>query len=392
MSDTTRQRYRAAVKPFVEWMLDYGLVPVMAEEYDDLLVEFKNSEEGSLTRSQFTKLVSAIEWVFPHFKGRLSWSHAVLAGWQTGESTRHTVPLSVHQAVLVAVHLCSRGLARLAVALLLQCELGLRSCELLALRKEDISLPARLGGPQHQHHFVLGLGIKAGTKAKRAQYVVLRQESEPVFSLLVRLIIATPAGLLFPYSHAYVSKWLKVAECDIGCQAGWTPHSGRAGFATDKVTEGWNFVQIKEVGRWVSDSSLRCYIDLVTAASIADRWRLAGLEPAAKLARERLLDYFPVGCFGQEYGAEGLPQGRQRDLDATVRAVPEEEEGGFAGASAGLDTSQEQQGPAVGDRGAAARRRARGRGTRAGASAAGRGAGRVGPGGRASAGRGAGRA
>ena len=204
VSEVTRQRYRLAVKPFIEWLLAYGLLPATAEEYDDLLVEFKNSEECALSRSQFTRLVSSIEWAFPHFKGRLSWCHASLAGWQCGEPTRHTVPLSRHQAVLVAVHLCSRGLPRLALALLLQCELGLRSCELLALQKEDISLPARLGGPQHQHYFILGLGAKSGTKVKRAQYVVLRQESEPVFSLLVRLTLATRTGALFPYSHAFV--------------------------------------------------------------------------------------------------------------------------------------------------------------------------------------------
>ena len=34
-------RYRAAGRPFVQWMQRYRMDPVTAEEWDDLLVEWK---------------------------------------------------------------------------------------------------------------------------------------------------------------------------------------------------------------------------------------------------------------------------------------------------------------------------------------------------------------
>ena len=82
----------------------------------------------------------------------------------------------------------------------------------------------------------------------------------------------------------------------------------------------------------MSDSSLRCYIELATAASISDRWRLAGLEPAAKLAQERLLDYFPPDCFRQEYGAQRPPQNRLRIMGAPDRPAAQAVPSGVADA------------------------------------------------------------
>ena len=48
-----------------------------------------------------------------------------------------------------------------------------------------------------------------------------------------------------------------------------TPHSGRAGFATDALLAGRDFTSIREDGRWLSDASLRVYLDAVAMCSLA---------------------------------------------------------------------------------------------------------------------------
>ena len=73
----------------------------------------------------------------------------------------------------------------------------------------------------------------------------------------------------------------------------WTPHSARAGFASDAVAAGRGFTEIREAGRWVADSSLRTYIDVVSAASIVTNMRLSGLKPAILFARSHLPEFLP---------------------------------------------------------------------------------------------------
>ena len=80
-------------------------------------------------------------------------------------------------------------------------------------------------------------------------------------------------------------------------EAGWTPRSPRAGFASDGAAEGTCFAELREKGRWVADSSLRVYIDVVAASKVGAALKLAGLEPAIVFAQARFLDYFPTGCF-----------------------------------------------------------------------------------------------
>ena len=138
----TLERYRRAARSFLAWLDMHGLVASSAEEWDDLLVEFK--VDTCPTRSAFLQLVAAIEWVFPRHRGRLAWSHAVLTGWATGDTVRHAAPLCEALATLIAVHMAARGAPRLGVGLLLQVHCGLRPGELLALRPEDISLPASI--------------------------------------------------------------------------------------------------------------------------------------------------------------------------------------------------------------------------------------------------------
>ena len=45
ITELTRERYRSALRGFVEWLDDHELRPESPEEFDDLAVEFKNASE-----------------------------------------------------------------------------------------------------------------------------------------------------------------------------------------------------------------------------------------------------------------------------------------------------------------------------------------------------------
>ena len=47
-----------------------------------------------------------------------------------------------------------------------------------------------------------------------------------------------------------------LAELDLG-HVGWSPHSPRAGFASDLIVRGCGFDKTRELGRWSSEQSLR---------------------------------------------------------------------------------------------------------------------------------------
>ena len=49
----------------------------------------------------------------------------------------------------------------------------------------------------------------------------------------------------------------------------WTAHCPRAGWTTARYLAGQPFGELREDGRWASDSSLRIYIDAVTSTDLS---------------------------------------------------------------------------------------------------------------------------
>ena len=139
MQALTLQRYRDAVRLYIDFLNKHSFFPQEAAEHDDLLVERKNSD--NLTKAQFETLIAAVEFAHPPFKGRLPWSKAVLAGWNVSHKAQHTVPMPEGPCFLVASHFASDGHARLAVGLLLQRRAGLRPSKMLQREAWDFSLP-----------------------------------------------------------------------------------------------------------------------------------------------------------------------------------------------------------------------------------------------------------
>ena len=74
---------------------------------------------------------------------------------------------------------------------------------------------------------------------------------------------------------------------------GWTPHSARAGFASEAIARGTPFNEVREQGRWRADSSLRTYIDIVSAAQISVDLRARGYVDAQIYALKHFEELLP---------------------------------------------------------------------------------------------------
>ena len=172
------QRYRIAVAPFLSWLIYQRLTPQLAAEFDDLVVGYKNALP--ITKSAFEGLVAGLEHCLPHFRGHLPWAHAVLNSWSAAHQTAHTVPMCSGPACLIAAHLSADGHGRLAAGVVIQGALGLRPAELLGITGGDVALPenASFSNPSFA---TIGLGVREGTKAKRAQCVLLRNRKYWVY-------------------------------------------------------------------------------------------------------------------------------------------------------------------------------------------------------------------
>lgn len=301
---STTERYRQAAVDFTAWALPRSYFPSSAGEWDDLLVEYLHEQGADYTRAKFETLVSAVEFFFPTYKKKLAWSHQVISGWTATASIRHTVPLGKQAAKLIAMYFSSYGHARLGLGVIIQASVGLRPSELLGLVTGDVLLPEHQGRTLSEIPASLALGARTGTKVKRAQFVLLGKQHGKLVAFLRALVRRTPDGArLFPASQSLYRTLLAQAQRDLGVELGWTPHSPRAGFATDARSEGLPFTEIQEIGRWSSASSLRTYLDVVGSANIGTTLRAAGLADALRFASTNWPTYFPPSVL--EYPKSG---------------------------------------------------------------------------------------
>ena len=187
VSQNSLDRYRREAAKFTTWALELGFDPRSAEEFDDLLVEFKNSQP--MTKGRFETLVAATEFFFPRYKGRLGWAHAVLSGWSVAHKTKHTVPLTYAPACLVATHLAALGYDRLGFGVILQRVKGLRPSEMLKVTPEAVMFPEEQGLDPLVAPTIICLGLRVGTKAKREQVVTLFAREHPELVVLFKVIL-----------------------------------------------------------------------------------------------------------------------------------------------------------------------------------------------------------
>ena len=164
------------------------------------------------------------------------------------------------------------GPPRLAGGIVLAQRKGLRPGELLRVIPSDISLPEdksdSLSGV-----CTIGLGMASGTKVRRPQYCILRlPEDSDIIAFLRVARTLTPKGVpIVPCALDLFRRLLRLATSQIGenLDIDFTPHSFRAGFATEARARGVPIQEVKDEGRWLSDQSFGIYVDLVMAADIA---------------------------------------------------------------------------------------------------------------------------
>jgi hypothetical protein len=127
-----------------------------------------------------------------------------------------------------------------------------------------------------------------------------------------------------PYSYESYRRLLLKLLSRLGLSAiGWSPHSPRSGFASESISAGESFIDVREAGRWLADSSLRTYIDLARSSQIASDLALSGLQPALDYCSLHIADFFPAAqpFLTEHYGSQGVGQGHRRSFVPTVTDV-----------------------------------------------------------------------
>ena len=311
VSTKTLSTYQRHAAVFVQWLDEARYSPSKQEEFDDLLVEWK--EACSIGKSRFVTTMCAVEFFFPRFKP-LVWARAVAEGYERARPINHKVPMLSEPAKLWAAYLVNMGFPRMGLGLILQQTCGLRPSELLALTSSSILLPYRASD-----NTVIRLGTAVGTKAKREQFALLYPHKHAeMIELMRRLVACTRRGeKLFPYSYAFYLRCFKQVERDLGVVIGYTPHSPRAGFASERIAAGEDPTVVRREGRWASETSFKVYIDPITAAQVGTAMRLQHLSDAMVYVSAHLLLYFPVHALlaeahGNRSGAEARPRGELR--------------------------------------------------------------------------------
>ena len=117
---------------------------------------------------------------------------------------------------------------------------------------------------------MLLLGVKAGTKSGRPQFVFVREQFLIDVVRLPKQIVGKDE-LVVGLSHlGQFGTVLKLGGEAKGLQkTGWTPHSGRAGHATaEYLAQGAACLpELQETCRWSSLRSLKIYLDVVGVAA-----------------------------------------------------------------------------------------------------------------------------
>lgn len=288
--ERTRATYQRQGLAFALWLKQWGLRPESADEWDDLLVEWKNA--AAVSKNSFSGAVAAVEFYFPMYRGHLPWSHHVLKGMNIVHVPKHTVPMMYKYACFFAVHFVAKRAARLGVGIVTQQLKGLRPSEMLGLRARDVSLPEE-GAITNANSTVLNLGAKTGTKAKRPQAAIV--PGDHIVTELLRRTKAVCVSLderLFPYTLAKYNTLLRQVCSEHGLEdTHWSAHSPRAGFASEARAQGKSFVEIREEGRWVADSSLRIYIDVVATSQLETDLKSSHVKQAADFAAKHIDKY-----------------------------------------------------------------------------------------------------
>ena len=164
--------------------------------------------------------------------------------------------------------MCLRGEHRMAAALFVQFGAYLRPGELLegGLIRDSVVLPEFIPA-SHRRTCYLLLGTHGRTTKNRREQTVEIACPIIIIAVLRKVISQTVTGqTLFPFSYQTYYKAIQAAASAQGLASlGFTPHSKRAGGATQDLMDGKDFNHVQNKGRWANQHSCRIYLDRAMA-------------------------------------------------------------------------------------------------------------------------------
>jgi integrase len=255
----TKTTYLRAIAEWSSWAGAAASTIHFSWELDASIYDY--GKTTSITRSRLQHLITAVERVSPHCKGRLTLGVALVRCLQETHPPKHTTPMPWTACLCMAWWLAVNGHARVGGLLILQWAGAMRPSEVISLSVDDItvsSLPSSMGS------IIIKFAAKLRTKVHRPQIIILRPSHAPIAIHVVKAFLSsTRAGcrLTSLSSTAQYGRYMKQAMIGLKVPELWTPHSPRAGWASDSTLRGISFTEIQEHGRWVSDTALRHYLD-----------------------------------------------------------------------------------------------------------------------------------
>jgi len=266
----TQKIYNRWVNAFMEHAKDRRWELRHPHEFDRALRGFASAQK--LSPGQFQATLAAVEKVWPQLKWKLTSSHAALGVMEKVHAVDHTWPMPWPICLIIAQWLAMAGWPRVGALLLLQWSAGLRPSEAVALEGHHLSPPGVGPGGVRRTKAVITLQPKAGTKSRRPQFTMLDGLWTPIgLMILRRFSQTTPRGCRLSAAASTAEYGRLIARaCTALHIAIYTGHSPRAGWATTMRLLGMDFVELRELGRWENDRSLRGYLDAVGAMALED--------------------------------------------------------------------------------------------------------------------------
>jgi len=280
----TLETYEKALQRLLTFIRIRGVIIADYPALDRILQEY--GERVAESTGEFSTVLAATQFFFPGAKGNTPVAFQLKRGMSAAAEVRHTVPL-VEELMWGSVDaLMKRGDTRVALGLLTQFSAYLRVHELVQLTRKDVCLPEQnlTGG------CFLILGVRThGTKVGREQTVeitnlwaiaglrFLCRNTSEANHLLSNSPEPMTAG---EYSRILRQSWADMHVDDLGL----TPHSPRAGGATNDLLNRVPFVSVQEKGRWLHAASARVYLDRAQALALktqraATRFRTLAKNP-----------------------------------------------------------------------------------------------------------------
>ena len=223
--------------------------------------------------------------VHPELKKRMPRSRAALAGWEKSKMSKSYPPLSRTVTNAVAFFMSLHGYGSMAVATLLAFHCYLRASELCNLQVADVLFPGDARIPLVKAQ--AGLLIRKAKTGKFQWVAVEHPDFVEMLRVLVQKARKRRRQRLFTFS---TTKWRNVLQnvCRLlQLKPRYVLHSLRHGGAVCDYLGGRPLKDIKLRGRWVSDKSLKTYLQagraLLMDMSLPPPVRLFGLLSASPL-------------------------------------------------------------------------------------------------------------